>query len=77
MRGGKREAQVLRYLASMPFLDRLEMSAVSGVSEGTAHNLLLGLSRDGLVGRVRHASPLTASTRRFYLTKKGLGCLGS
>ena len=75
MRGGKREAQVLRYLASMPFLDRLELSAVSGMSEGTAHNVLLSLSGEGLVGLGRHASPLTASTRRFYLTKEGLGGL--
>ena len=62
----------LRVLAAMPFLDRLELAAVAGVSEGTAHNALSHLHGDGLVGYVRHAAPLNASTRRWHVTAEGL-----
>ena len=40
----------------MPFLDWLELAAVSGIAEVTAHRALRRLRRDGLVGHVRHAS---------------------
>jgi len=72
MRTDERDLAVLRYLASMPFMDRLELAAVSGVSEGTAHAALAGLRSEGTVESVRHASPLTASTRRFSVTAAGL-----
>ena len=67
-----RDLDVLRYLAQMPFLDRLELAAVSGVSEGAAHDALSSLRSEGLIEPVRHASPLTASTRRFCVTADGL-----
>ena len=69
------DESALRVLAAMPFLDRLELAAVSGLSEGTAHNALERLRRKGLAGCVRHASPLTASTRRWYVTADGLTLL--
>ena len=65
----------LRVLAAMPFLDRLELAAVSGRSEGAAHNALQSLRAEGLVGCVRHAGPLTASTRRWHVTAGGLDLL--
>ena len=65
----------LRVLAAMPFLDRLELAAVSGRSEGAAHNALQRLRAEGLVDRVRHAGPLTASTRRWHVTSGGLDLL--
>ena len=68
----ERDLVVLRYLAQMPFLDRLELAAVSRVSEGTAHAALAGLRREKLIEPARHASPLTASTRRFCVTTAGL-----
>ena len=68
----ERDADALRVLAAMPFLDRLELAAVAGVSEGTAHNALSHLHGDGFVGYVRHAAPLTASTRRWRVTADGL-----
>ena len=75
MSEAERDADALRVLAAMPFLDRLELAAVAGVSEGTAHNVLSHLHGDGLVGYVRHAAPLTASTRRWYVTAEGLNRL--
>ena len=66
------DAEVLRILAAMPFLDWLELAAVSGMAEVTAHRALLRLRWDGLVEYARHASPLVAPTRRWYATADGL-----
>ena len=72
MSEAERDVDALRVLAAMPFLDRLELAAVAGVSEGTAHNALSRLQSDGLVSYVRHAAPLNASTRRWHVTADGL-----
>ena len=69
------DESALRVLAAMPFLDRLELAAVSGLSEGTAHNALERLRGEVLADCVRHAGPLTASTRRWYITAGGLTLL--
>ena len=66
------DGPALRSLAAMPFLDRLELAAVTGMSEGTAHNVLGRLRGEGLANCIRHAAPLTPSTRRWYLTAEGL-----
>ena len=50
MRATERDRLTLGVLAAMPFLDRLELAAVTGVSEGTAHNVLSRLYREGMVG---------------------------
>ena len=71
-RAAERDAGILEKLAAMPFLDRLEMAAICGVSEGSAHNALASLKRQGLVGFVRHGSYLTAITRRYYVTADGV-----
>ena len=65
----------LRKLAAMPFLDRLELAAVSGLAERTAHNALDRLREEGLADCIQHAGPLTASTRRWYVTACGVGHL--
>ena len=59
----------------MPFLDRLELAAVSDVSEGTAHGSLSRLRREGSVDTIRHATSLIASTRRYGVTGAGLNRL--
>ena len=66
------EAELLRRLASMPFLDRLEMAAVSGRSRGAVYEAVERMERDGLVASIPHAAPLTPPTRRYYLTVAGL-----
>ena len=75
MTAGEWDLPAMRRLAAMPFLDRLELAAVSGMAEVTAHRALFRLRRDGLVGHVRHASALIAPTRRWYVTADGLRCL--
>ena len=64
--------RALRLLAAIPLLDRLELAAVGALSEGSAHAALRRLEREGLAEAVRHAGTLTASTRRWLLTREGL-----
>ena len=61
----------------MPFLDYLELAAVSGMAESTARHVLGRLRRKGLANYLRHASPLTATTRRWFATADGLRSLAS
>ena len=64
--------ELLRLLADMPFLDRLEMTAVSGRSRGAVYRSVRKLEDAGLVASVPHGTELTAPTRRFHLTASGL-----
>ena len=66
------DGELLRRLASMPFLDRLEMAAVSGWSRGAVYQAVERMERDGLVASIPHAAPLTPPTRRYCLTAAGL-----
>ena len=66
------ERELLRRLASMPFLDRLKMAAVSGRSRGAVHEAVDRMEHDGLVASVPHAAPLIPPTRRYCLTTAGL-----
>lgn len=69
------QREVMRHLASMPFLDRLELVSISGWSRGAVYGSVAKLERLGLAGSVRHSTPLIAPTRRFYLTTAGLELL--
>ena len=75
MKDRSRDMRALRTLASMPFLDRLELAAVSGTPDRTMHDAVTSLHRRGLAGSVRHATELIAPTRRFYVTAAGLRLL--
>ncbi len=66
------ETDLLRRLAAMPFLDRLEAAAVSGWSRGAVYGAVHTLEREGLVVSVSHASDLIPPTRRHCLTAAGL-----
>ena len=66
------EADALRRLADMPFLDRLELAALSGWSRGAVYQAVGKLERDGMVEAVPHAAPLVAPTRRHALTAAGV-----
>ncbi len=70
------EAQTLRALASMPFLDRTEMVAVTGWSKAAVHEAVDRLDSGGFCAAVPHATALfPSSTQRFHLTAAGLGRL--
>ena len=68
--GGKRE--LFRRLAAMPFLDRLEMAALSGWSQSAVYEAARQLEDAGLIASVPHGTELVAPTRRFHLTADGL-----
>ena len=72
MRALEWDRLALRGLAAMPFLDRLELAALTGMYEEAAHNALDRLRREGLADSIRHAAPLTPSTRRWYATAEGI-----
>ncbi len=77
MRGGERERLAMTTLAAMPFLDYLELAAVSGMSDSSARHVLGRLRRKGLADHLRHASPLTVTARRWFATNEGLRSLAS
>ena len=72
MRPGGCEAELLHRLAAMPFLDRLEMAAVSGRSRGAVYEAVSRLERTGLIASIPHVSLLFPPTKRYCLTAAGL-----
>ena len=66
------ETELLRRLTAMPFLDRLEMAAVSGRSRGAVYEAIKKLEASGVAASVPHATPLIPSTRCYFLTAAGL-----
>ncbi|MXW43276.1 MAG: hypothetical protein F4Z56_00835 [Candidatus Dadabacteria bacterium] len=66
---------LLRLLAQMPFLDRLEMAALAGMSRGGVYEAAARLEDAGLIDSVPHATPLLAPTRRYYLPERGVKAL--
>ena len=56
----------------MPFLDRLELAAVSNTADRTMHDVVADLKDRELVASIRHSTDIIASTRRLYVTKMGL-----
>ena len=66
------EAELLRALAEMPFLDRLEMVEVSGWSRGAVYGAVEKLETGGFCAPVLHAADSLPPTRRFHLTAAGL-----
>ncbi len=68
MTSNRCEANALRRLADMPFLDRLELAALSGWSRGAVYQTVSWLEREGMVAAVPHASALVSPTRHYALT---------
>ena len=66
------DGDLLRLLAAMPFLDRLEAAAVSGWSRGAVYKAVPRLQDAGLIAPVPHATDLIPPTRRYHLTAAGL-----
>ena len=69
------EADLLRILASMPFLDRQEMVAVSGWSRAAVYEAVEKLEAAGSCASVLHSADPFPPARRFHLTAAGLSRL--
>jgi len=67
--------EILHLLSQMPFLDRLEMSSVSGRSRAAVYEAVLRLEKDRLASPVPHATDLTPLTARYHLTADGVRLL--
>ena len=66
------ELDVLRRLAEMPSLDRLELVALCRRSRSAVYGCMDRLTERGLVQAIPHASELNSPTRRYCLTAAGL-----
>ena len=66
------ERELLSTLASMPFLDRLEMAAVTGWSRGAVYEAVARLEDAGLAESAPHGAELIPPSRRYYLNVNGL-----
>jgi len=71
----ERDLLILRRLAAMPFIDRLELAAVSGVADRSAYDAVAALERRGLADSIPHANGLLRTTRRYWLTSAGIRLL--
>ena len=67
-----REIELLRMLAQAPFLDRLELAAVTGRSPSAVYEGVERLEQGGLVDSISHAAELTPPARRYCLTAGGV-----
>ncbi len=66
------ERQLLDSLSRMPFIDSAELAGILGEPHATVHRALTGLLTPGLVGRVSHGTAHLPSSRRYYLTARGI-----
>ncbi|MYC37556.1 MAG: hypothetical protein F4X66_11710 [Chloroflexi bacterium] len=72
MRPAPAEIELLRLLAEMPFLDRLEMASISGRSRGAVYRSVEVLEQERLAESIPHTAELQPPTRRYCLTADGL-----
>lgn len=77
MRLSPGDLELLGSLAAAPFLDRLELAALSGRSRAAAYQRASRFEAAGLVESVGQASELIAPTRRFCLSARGVRRLAS
>ena len=63
MKPARCEEDMLRGLASMPFIDRLELAAVSGWSRVAVYEAVQRLEDEGLAASFPHAPDLIPPTR--------------
>ena len=67
------DQELLHHLSRMPFIDTAELAMITGEAHVAIHRGLAGLLDDGIAGRVSHGTSHLPSSRRHYLTRKGVG----
>ena len=70
-----REIELLRMLAQAPFLDRLEVAAITGRSTSAVYEGVERLEQVRLVDSISHAAELTPPARRYCPTAEGVETL--
>ena len=66
------DQELLHHLSRMPFVDTAEPAMILGEAHATVHRGLTELLSEGMVGRVSHGTAHLSSSRRYYLTAKGV-----
>ena len=66
------DQELLHHLSRMPLVDTAELAMITGEAHVVIHRGLAGLLSDGIVGRVSHGTAHLPSSRRYYLTRKGV-----
>ena len=69
------EQEILRHLADMPFLDRIELASIAGAWSSQVYEVIDYLEGHGLLAGVQHGLPNLRSTRRMYPTEAGIRSL--
>ena len=67
------DRELLHHLSRMPFIDTAELAMITGEAHVAIHRGLAGLLDDGIVERISHGTAHLPTSRRYYLTKKGVG----
>ena len=67
------DLEVLHHFSRMPFVDTAELAMVLGEAHVDIHQGLAGLLDGGIAGRVSHGTAHLPSSRRCYLTARGIG----
>ena len=75
MRAEERDVSTLRRLAATPFIDRLDLAAVSGAADRSTYEAVNAVERKGLADSISHATDLLRPTRRYCPTAAGLRML--
>ena len=66
------DQELLHHLSRMPLVDTAELAMILGEAHVAIHRGLAGLLADGIVGRVSHGTAHLSSSKRHYLTAKGI-----
>ena len=64
--------ELLHHLSRMPFVDTAELAKMTGEAHVAIHRELTDLLAEGIAGRVSHGTPHLSSSRRYYLTARGI-----
>ena len=66
------DEQLFDFLGRMPFVDSVDLALILGESHATVHRKLISLLSEGIMGRASHGTAHLPSSRRYYLTARGI-----
>ena len=66
------DQELLHHLSRMPSADTAELAMITGEAHVAIHRGLTSLLAEGIIGRASHGTAHLPSSRRYYLTRKGI-----
>ena len=66
------DQELLHQLSRMPLVDTAELAMIVGEAHVAIHRGLSSLLDDGIVERISHGTADLPSSRRYYLTARGI-----